>query len=129
MSSSPSVGSKRPGVAIGFREFVAMMAMVMGMHAAGVDTMLPALPELGRALHIDTENHRQWVISAYMLGFGATQIFFGPLSDRYGRRPVLLIGLICYGITSLVASFAASFTLMLGARVLQVIGSEKAVKR
>lgn len=105
-----------------FREFVAMMAAIMGVHALGVDAMLPALPLIGETLGAADGNQVQWIITAYMLGFGFAQLFYGPIADSYGRKPILLASLVFYGAMSLVASFAASFELMIAARVLQGIG-------
>ncbi len=96
-----------------------MMAAVMAMHAIGIDIMLPALPAMAHSLHIPHVNQRQLIITAYVMGFAVTQIIFGPLSDRYGRKPVLLTGLCLYATTALIASMAMSFELMLAARLMQ----------
>lgn len=101
---------------IGFREFVTLVAALMAMSALSVDMMLPALPAIGDSLHVTHANDRQWVISAYLLGFGLAQIVHGPLSDRFGRRPVLLIGLLLAVACNLLAAMAASFPLLLAAR-------------
>jgi DHA1 family bicyclomycin/chloramphenicol resistance-like MFS transporter len=92
---------------MGFREFVIIIAALMATNAIAIDAMLPALPEIGRALQVAEENRVQLVITAYLLGFGFAQIFYGPLSDRFGRRPVLLASLVAYTIFSLVAAFAS----------------------
>jgi DHA1 family bicyclomycin/chloramphenicol resistance-like MFS transporter len=68
-------------------------------------------------------NRRQIVITAYLLGFGVAQLVYGPLADRFGRRPVLLWGLGLYVLFSLKAAFAPSFELMLVARALQGVGA------
>ena len=115
--TQPSTVSK--SLPIGFREFVAMMAAIMAIQALGIDAMLAALPQIGESLGVREENRRQLVIAAYMFGFGTMQIVYGPLSDRYGRRPVLLISMVLFSVTSLIASFATSFTLLIAARVLQ----------
>jgi DHA1 family bicyclomycin/chloramphenicol resistance-like MFS transporter len=109
--------------ATGFREFVVMIALLMAINALGVDTMLPALPAISTALNLTSVNQAQWVVSAYILGFGATQFIYGPLADRYGRRPLILVCLTLYLTTSLLASFAASFEVMIAARVVQGIGA------
>jgi DHA1 family bicyclomycin/chloramphenicol resistance-like MFS transporter len=80
----------------GFREFVALMAGLMALNALAIDAMVPALPAIGRALQVATENERQLVVSLYVFGFGTTQIVYGPLSDRFGRKPVLLAALGLY---------------------------------
>ena len=101
------------------REFVAFIAALMAVNALGVDLMLPALPDIGHALHVVTANHRQWVITVYMLGFGAGQLVYGPMTDRFGRKPVLLATLAgCVG-ASVFAAASATFGALLGARVLQ----------
>jgi len=106
-----------PRPELGFREFVAIIAALMAMTALQIDTMLPALPAIGHSLHVANPNDRQWVISAFMFGFGAAQIVHGPLSDRFGRRPVLLISLALGVICNLTAAIAATFPLLLAARV------------
>lgn len=101
---------------IGFREFVALIASMMALTALSIDAMLPALPAIGDDLGVTDDNSRQWVIAAFMLGFGAAQIVHGPLSDRYGRRPVLLTSLALSAALNILAAFSASFELLLMAR-------------
>lgn len=103
----------------GFREFVALIAGLMAVNAMAIDAMVPALPAIGHSLHVATENERQLVVSFYMFGFGLTQIVYGPLSDRYGRKPVLVGSLILYAGFALACAAAGSFTLLLVARLLQ----------
>lgn len=121
MPKSDLAGASRTGM--GFSEFVAFVAAVMATNALAVDTMLPALPIIGRALGITADNDRQWIVTAYLLGFGAAQIVYGTLADRYGRRPVLLIALGLYSAFSVVAGFAGSFGVMVAARALQGVGA------
>jgi DHA1 family bicyclomycin/chloramphenicol resistance-like MFS transporter len=101
------------------REFVAFIAAVMAVNALGVDLMLPALADIGRELQVSEANHRQWVITVYMLGFGAGQLVYGPLADRFGRRPILLITLAGFIAASVFAASSATFAALLGARLLQ----------
>jgi MFS transporter, DHA1 family, multidrug resistance protein len=110
-------------VALGFREFVLLMAALMALNSFAIDSMLPALPQIAHDLHVTDANRRQLVISIYVLGFGAAQLFYGTLSDRFGRKPVLLIGMLGYVICSLVAAVAGSFILLLAVRVLQGIAA------
>jgi MFS transporter, DHA1 family, multidrug resistance protein len=111
-SESSASGSK----AIGFREFVAMAAALMATQAIAVDTMLPALPTIGVALQILNENHSQWIVTAYLVGVGCGQLFWGQLSDRYGRRPVLLTGLAVYAVAAVLSALTTSFTTLLAWR-------------
>jgi len=111
----PSPTPARPE--LGFREFVALVASMMAMTALSIDAMLPALPAIGAALDVGDANDRQWVISAFMLGFGAAQILHGPLSDRFGRRPVLFASLILGVAFNLVAALSESFAVLVAARV------------
>ncbi|RDJ22265.1 MFS transporter [Bosea caraganae] len=108
---------------MGFYPFVSMMAALMATNALAIDAMLPALPQIGAALGITEPNDRQWIITAYLLGFGVSQIIYGTLSDRFGRRPVLMFGLVIYVAASVLASFAGSFQMMMFARVLQGVGA------
>jgi DHA1 family bicyclomycin/chloramphenicol resistance-like MFS transporter len=106
-----------------FIEFVCMIAALMALGALAIDSMLPNLPAIGSALGVMEENRRQLIITCYLLGFGAAQIIYGSLADRFGRRPVLLGGLALYVIFSLTAALSRSFELLLAARVLQGIGA------
>ncbi|WP_371717105.1 multidrug effflux MFS transporter [Ancylobacter sp. TS-1] len=118
---TPASGSPHPGM--GFREFVLFIAGLMATNAIAIDSMLPALPEIGHSLAIDTANHTQLIITAYLLGFGSAQLFYGTLADRFGRRAVLVFGLALYTAASVWAIFAGSLEMMLAARVVQGIGS------
>ena len=112
-----------PRVEMGFLEFVLLIAAMMALGALGIDSMLPNLPAIGHSLGVADENRRQLIITVYLLGFGGAQLIYGPLADRYGRRPVLLVGLVLYVGFSLVAATAQTFDLLLGARLLQGIGA------
>lgn len=101
---------------IGFKEFVALIAAMMAVNALSIDPMLPALPAIGRSLHIVTENSRQWILTAYFLGLGLGSLFYGSLSDRFGRRPVLLICFAFFLVSTAFCAFAHSFALLLGGR-------------
>ncbi|MDP1730942.1 MAG: multidrug effflux MFS transporter [Devosia sp.] len=104
-------------------EFIALLAAMMALNALAIDVMLPALPYMGEALGVTNENERQFVIAAYMLGFGAAQLAFGPLSDRFGRRAPLLIGLVVYVVCAFAATFAPNFAVLLGLRFVQGLGA------
>jgi MFS transporter, DHA1 family, multidrug resistance protein len=108
-----------PHAGMGFREFVGICAAMMAMVALAIDTMLPALPSIGRSLDVAAENQRQLIITVFLLGLGAGQIFYGPISDRVGRRPVLIAGTAAYVLSSVGASVSSSFTMLLVFRVLQ----------
>ena len=101
----------------GFPEFVALIAMMMALNALAIDMMLPALPAIGEALSVASENSRQWVITAYLLGFGVAQLIYGPLADRYGRKPVLMVGLGLYVLFSVAAAFTTTFEALILARL------------
>ena len=101
------------------REFVAFVAAVMAVNAVGVDLMLPALPAIGHDLGVAQANQRQWIVTAYILGFGLGQLVYGPLADRFGRKIVLIVTLLGFIAASVFAAGSATFAALLGARVLQ----------
>ncbi|WP_313618565.1 multidrug effflux MFS transporter [Agrobacterium sp.] len=104
-------------------EFIALAAMLMALNALAIDIMLPGLQEIGAALGVENENHRQYVISAYLLGFGIAQLGYGPISDRFGRRKPMLFGLAIYVVSSIAVVFVPSFAGVLALRFIQGIGS------
>jgi DHA1 family bicyclomycin/chloramphenicol resistance-like MFS transporter len=106
---------KRPGS----REMTVMLAGLMALNALAIDSMIPALPDIGRSLKVAEENQRQLVVIAYMLGFGSTQLIWGPLADRFGRKPILAAGLLLYSAFALLCGIASSFALLIAARALQ----------
>jgi MFS transporter, DHA1 family, multidrug resistance protein len=107
----------------GQREFVWLIATIMMIVAFAIDSMLPALPSIGRSLGVAIENDRQYVISAFLFGFGISQFFVGTLSDRYGRRGLMLWSLAAFAVTNVAAAFAPSFPMLLAARVAQGLGA------
>lgn len=119
--SAKSGPDPHPG--IGFREFVALIAALMAVNALGIDSMLPALPAMGEAMGIAQENQRQWIIAAFVFGFGGAQLFYGPVADRFGRKPILIVSMSLFVVTSVIAAFASSFETIVAARLLQGIGA------
>lgn len=105
-----------PGAPIGFAEFVSLAAALMALTALGIDSMLPALPAIGRSLSADG-NARQFVVTAFVAGFGVAQLVHGPLADRYGRRRLLLWSLGLYALFNIAAALAGSFAWLLVARI------------
>ena len=105
-----------------FVEFVIIVSLMMSLTALSIDAMMPALPKIGIELGIQNTNDRQLIISMIFLGMAAGQLFFGPLSDRTGRKPAVYAGYGVYIIGAFVAIFATSFPIMLAGRLLQGIG-------
>jgi DHA1 family bicyclomycin/chloramphenicol resistance-like MFS transporter len=103
----------------GFAVFVAMMSALMMLGSLGLDGMLPGLPAIVHDLGISSANDGQLVVAAYGLSMGLGTIVYGPLMDRYGRKPVLLAGLVGFALSSALAAAATSLTLMLVARIFQ----------
>src|ERR1700682_6683541 len=108
---------------MGFPEFVIVIASIMALNPLAMDMMLPALPNIASAFHIAVANRPQAVLSTFLIGVGVGQFVMGPLSDRCGRRPVLLGGMTVYCIASVLAVAAPSFEMLLLARVLQGLGT------
>lgn len=121
MNTSAASAPPHPGM--GFKQFVAFIAAVMATNALAIDAMLPALPEIADSFGLPDVLQTQWVLTAYLLGFGVAQIVYGTLSDRYGRKPVLLFGLSLYVLAAVGTYFAPTFGLMIAARIVQGIGA------
>src|ERR1700712_3531225 len=120
-NSSQAVSATR--TPMGKAEFITLAALLMAINALAIDIMLPALQQIGASLGVDNENHRQYIVSAYLLGFGGAQLFYGPLSDRFGRRLPLLIGLVIYICSALGIAIIPSFVGLLTLRFIQGLGA------
>lgn len=105
------------------REFVALAALMISLVAMAIDAMLPALAEIGQDLGVASINDTQLIVSALFLGLAIAQMFFGPLSDSWGRKPAIYLGLGIFMVGSVVALVATNFETMLVGRVLQGIGA------
>jgi DHA1 family bicyclomycin/chloramphenicol resistance-like MFS transporter len=105
-----------------FAEFVIIISLMMSLTALSTDAMLPALPQIGSDLGVQNANDRQLVVSVLFLGLASGQLFFGPLSDRVGRKPTVYAGYALYIAGALLSVLAASFPMMLVGRLLQGLG-------
>jgi len=114
---------KRPAQALSITEFIALAALMTSIIAMATDVMLPALSVIGEDLHVADPNSAQLVISTLFIGFAVGQLLAGPLSDRFGRKPVIYLGYIIFAGGCLLSMFATSFTMMLVGRVLQGLGA------
>jgi len=108
----------RHGPPIGKREFILMMVAVMTNSALSIDPMLPALPQIGASLGVVEPNQRQAVITFFFLGIAGGSLFYGPISDHYGRKPVLLAATLCFLVVTILCAMAPSFPVLLAGRLL-----------
>lgn len=97
---------------------VLLLALLMGLQPITTDLYLPALPALSQALTASS-NQTQLTLSGLMLAFGVSQLLWGPLSDRIGRRPVVLLGLTLHALSALVCALAPVIEVLLAGRLLQ----------
>lgn len=116
MAENSPMGAQPAAKDIHFREFVLLCACLMAMNALSIDPMLPALPDIGRDLHIANPNDRQLIISFYFMGLGVGSLLFGVLSDQFGRKKVLGGAMILFILSSIACAGAHSFTMLLIAR-------------
>jgi DHA1 family bicyclomycin/chloramphenicol resistance-like MFS transporter len=102
----------------------ALTALLAGLSAVGpltTDMYLPSLPDIARQLSASTAQV-QLTISAYLIGFALGQIVYGPLSDRHGRKPVLLAAVGLYCAASVACALSTSIDMLIAARALQALG-------
>ena len=108
--------TRSPGALIG------LITLLVSVGPLTVSIYIPSLTDIGHALHA-TESQVQLTVTAYLVGFAFAQLAVGPLSDRYGRRPVLFIGLVVFILASLGCAFAASAQQLAALRVVQAFGA------
>ena len=109
---------------IGRREFILLIASMMAISALAIDTMLPAFGAMSQDFGLTgaNANHIQWVIYAFMTGFSVAQLFYGAMADYWGRKPIVLLGVVIFSVATLGAALAPNFTVLLIMRVLQGVG-------
>ena len=103
-------------------EFIGLMAMMFAMTAFSIDAMLPALPQIGEELSPENLNAAQLILTAFVLGMGIGTFFTGPLSDSFGRKPVIYAGIVLYMVGAVLAWAAQTLELVLAARLVQGLG-------
>lgn len=115
MSASPAKASPS------FR-LAALLTTLVALGPLSTDLYLPSLPTLATVFATDAARV-QLTLSVFLAGFAVAQLAYGALSDRYGRRPVMLGGLLLYFLASLGCLFAASIEMLIAARFLQAVGA------
>jgi DHA1 family bicyclomycin/chloramphenicol resistance-like MFS transporter len=103
-------------------EFVALMASLMSIVSLSIDAILPALPEIGNALGVVDVKDNQLMITMIFLGLGFGQLIFGPLSDSFGRKPMVYFGFSVFVIASIICVTTERFEVMIFGRILQGVG-------
>ena len=103
-------------------EFILLMACLMSIVALSIDTILPALKPIGLSVGTVNQNENQLLITMIFLGLGLGQLIFGPISDSFGRKPVVYIGFTVFMLASFLCIAAPNIEIMVIGRILQGIG-------
>lgn len=103
-------------------EFVALMASLMSIVALAIDAILPAMADIGVAIKSLDPVQNQLLVTMIFLGLGVGQLFFGPLSDSLGRKPIVYFGFTIFLVASIICLLAPNLEVMLVGRILQGIG-------
>ena len=103
-------------------EFILLMACLMSIVALSIDTILPALKPIGAAVGTTDANENQLLITMIFLGLGFGQLIFGPISDSFGRKPVVYIGFLVFMLASFLCITASNIEVMVVGRILQGMG-------
>jgi DHA1 family bicyclomycin/chloramphenicol resistance-like MFS transporter len=123
LHSVPPRGATAPLLPSGLaRPPIWLLVAIIAIGPFTMQVLVPSLPAMGRDLGASTA-HVQLTVTLYLLGVGAGQLVYGPLSDRFGRRPLLMGGLALYAVASLAAALAGGIGGLVVARVLQAVGA------
>ena len=113
---------KQPSAA----EFIALVAMLISLVALSIDSMLPALPAIAAEFSLTDLNDQQYVITSLFLGLSLGQLIYGPVSDAYGRKRPIYIGIGIFVVGSVICLLTPSYELLLAGRFLQGLGASSA---
>lgn len=103
-------------------EFIIVMASLMSLVALSIDVLLPAIESISTSLNVVDQHNNQLLITMIFLGLGVGQLISGPLSDSFGRKPVIYVGFIIFAVASFICIFSTSLEMMIFGRILQGIG-------
>ncbi len=103
---------------LGKRELIVLLALLMSLNALGIDSMLPALDDMGRDLGAGDGNERQLIIAVYTIMMGVGCLVPGSYADRYGRRPIIFLGLMAFAVLTFVTAMLTDFTSMIALRAI-----------
>lgn len=124
MTSRSAKGQEQgPVKKLGEKEFIALIATIGGTTALAIDMILPAFGAIRLAFGMGPDSSRvALTVTSYFVGIAIAQILYGPLADRFGRKPVLLFGLGLYGLGAVASAFAPSFGFLVAARFIWGVG-------
>jgi MFS transporter, DHA1 family, multidrug resistance protein len=108
---------------------VAYLCLLIGLASFGPVTMSiygPVMPSVGADLHATPEGVK-YTLTTYMIGFAVGQLFYGPMSDRYGRRPTLIFGLVFFAVATFGCCYSSSISGLIGLRFVQGLGAASGV--
>jgi DHA1 family bicyclomycin/chloramphenicol resistance-like MFS transporter len=108
---------------LAFGEFIALIALMFSLVAMSIDGMLPALPAIGADLSLPDPNDAQFVVASLFFGLAFGQLVAGPLSDSFGRKPIIHAGLLLFMAGCLLSILSPSFAWMIAGRIFQGVGA------
>jgi DHA1 family bicyclomycin/chloramphenicol resistance-like MFS transporter len=117
-----------PAKASGYRGvwLTILLSTLLGFASISTDLYLPAMPTMGVALGA-TQGQLELTVSAYLLGFATGQLFWGPMSDRFGRRIPLIVGIFVFVVGAAGCALSTDATQLIACRVVQALGASAAV--
>ena len=102
------------------------LAVVVALGPAAIDMYLASMPQMAQDLQVSYAS-TQWTLTIFLMAMGLGQLVFGPLSDAYGRRIPLILGVLTYIVSAAAASLASSLEALITARLLQGLGAATAI--
>ncbi|MEO7548512.1 MAG: MFS transporter, partial [Ramlibacter sp.] len=126
MPATPQAATAVPDAVMAPNLVVLVLSLLLGIQPVTTDLYLPALPALTEGFGAPV-SQAQLTLTTLLLAFGISQLAWGPLSDRFGRRPILLLGLAAYTLASIGCAFAPSMAFLIVWRTVQGVAMGAAV--